>query len=313
MKDMVIIGGGPAGLSAAIYGIRAGLDLMLIEKFSPGGQVMNTFEVENYPGFSEPVAGWELMSKMEQQVRRLGVEIGQGEVKSIQKNVEENFFVIRFSDNRVMESRTVIVATGASLRKLGVEGEEAFTGRGVSYCATCDGAFFKDRVTAVVGGGDTALEEAIFLTRFSSKVYIIHRRDEFRGTKILQERLLSNSKIEPIYDTLVESINGTDAVKTLTLKNKKTGAVRELEVDGVFIFVGYDANTTFLQGELLNEQGEVNVDMEMKTSIDGLYGAGDVRSNSRRQIVMAAADGATAALSAYDYITECDFSCIEEG
>ncbi len=313
MKDMVIIGGGPAGLSAAIYGIRAGLDLMLIEKFSPGGQVMNTFEVENYPGFSEPVAGWELMSKMEQQVRRLGVEIGQGEVKSIQKNVEENFFVIRFSDNRVMESRTVIVATGASLRKLGVEGEEAFTGRGVSYCATCDGAFFKDRVTAVVGGGDTALEEAIFLTRFSSKVYIIHRRDEFRGTKILQERLLSNSKIEPIYDTLVESINGTDAVKTLTLKNKKTGAVRELEVDGVFIFVGYDANTTFLQGELLNEQGEVNVDMEMKTSIDGLYGAGDVRSNSRRQIIMAAADGATAALSAYDYITECDFSCIEEG
>ncbi len=312
MKDMVIIGAGPAGLSASIYGIRAGLDILVIEKFSPGGQVMNTFEVENYPGFVEPIAGWELMSKMEEQVRRLGVEIGQGEIISIQKNLENNYFIIRMSDNRVLESRTVIVATGASLRKLNVKGEQDYTGRGVSYCATCDGAFFKDKVTAVVGGGDTALEEAIFLTRFSSKVYIIHRRDEFRGTKILQERLLLNEKIEPVYDTVVEAINGGEKVESISLKNKKTGELRELNLDGVFIFVGYDANTSFLQDELLNEHKEVMVDMEMRTSIPGLFGAGDVRGNSKRQIVMAAADGATAAINAYDYITDCEISSMKE-
>jgi len=306
MKDVIIIGAGPGGLSASIYAIRAGLDVQLLEKFSPGGQVMNTFEVENYPGFVDPVAGWELMSKMEEQAKRLGVQFEQGDVTAIQKNEEQNIFTVRLTDNRVLESRTVIIATGASLKKLGVEGEEDFTGRGVSYCATCDGAFFKEKITAVVGGGDVALEEAVFLTRFADKVYIIHRRDEFRGTKILQQRLLDNEKIIPVYDTIVDSINGEGKVESISLTNKKTKEKQDLPVDGVFIFVGYAANTDFVQEELLNPQGEVVVDMEMRTAVTGLFAVGDVRSDSKRQIVMAAADGASAAMNAYEYIVNSD-------
>ncbi|PKL37960.1 MAG: thioredoxin-disulfide reductase [Spirochaetae bacterium HGW-Spirochaetae-1] len=304
MKDLIIIGAGPGGLAASIYGIRAGLDVQVVEKFSPGGQVMNTYEVENYPGFVEPVAGWELMSKMEEQARRLGVSIENGEVSSIHKDADRNLFVIRLTSNRVLEARTAIITTGAAFKKLDVPGEKEFTGRGVSYCATCDGAFFRDKVTAVVGGGDTALEEAIFLTRFAGRVYIIHRRDSFRGSKILQDRLLANEKIIPIYDSVVESINGDMKVANLSLLNKKTGEKSNLDVDGVFIFVGYTPNSQFLPDELLNEWGEVKVDMQMRTAVTGLFAAGDIRSESKRQIVMAAADGATAAMNAYDYITD---------
>ncbi len=306
MKDVIIIGAGPGGLSASIYAIRAGLDVQLIEKFSPGGQVMNTFEVENYPGFVDPVAGWELMSKMEEQAKRLGVQFEQGDVAAIQKDEEQNVFTVRLTDNRVLKSRTVIIASGASLRKLGVEGEAEYTGRGVSYCATCDGAFFKGKITAVVGGGDTALEEAIFLTRFAEKVYVIHRRDEFRGAKILQQRLLDNEKIIPVYDTTVDSINGEGKVESVSLTNKKTKEKQDLPIDGIFIFVGYIANTDFVQEELLNSRGEVVVDMEMRTAVAGLFAAGDVRSDSKRQIVMAAADGATAAINAYEHIFNSD-------
>jgi len=303
MRDLIIIGAGPGGLTAAIYGIRAGLDTLLVEKFSPGGQVINTFEVENYPGFVEPISGWELMSKMEEQARRLGVEIATGEIRSIEKDEESGAFVLRLTNDDVLESRAVIVASGASFRKLGAPGEEEFTGRGVSYCATCDGAFYKERVTAVVGGGDTALEEALFLTRFAKKVYLIHRRDQFRGTKILQERVLANDKIEPVYDSIVESIDGKNMVEGVTLKNKKSGEISTLTVDGVFIFVGFSPNTEYLEKALLNEIGEVLVDTHMKTGMEGLYAIGDLRSESRRQIVTAAADGATAAMAAYDYIT----------
>jgi len=302
MKDLIIIGAGPAGLAASIYGIRAGLDLVMLEKFSPGGQVMNTFEIENYPGFVEPVTGWELMAKMEEQAKRLGVTVENGDVASFQRDGNTGKFLIRLTDNRVMEAGSVILATGAAFRKLGVPGEEEFTGRGVSYCATCDGAFFRDKVTAVVGGGDVALEEAFFLTRFASKVYLIHRRDQFRGAKILQDRVLSSDRIVPVYDNIVESINGNSSVSSLTLKNKKSGGLSELDVDGVFIFIGYTPNTGYVPAELLNDSGEVIVDMDMKTGIEGLFAAGDMRSGSRRQIVMAAADGATAALNAYDYI-----------
>ena len=301
MKDLIVIGAGPGGLSAAIYGIRAGLDLAVIERYSPGGQVMNTYEVENYPGFAEPIAGWELMSRMEEQARRLGVEILQGDVQSIQKD-EEGVFLVRQQDNKVLRGRSVILATGASFKKLGVSGELEFTGRGVSYCATCDGAFFKDKVTAVVGGGDTALEEALFLTRFARKVYIIHRRDQFRGTKILQERLLTNEKIEVLYDSEVTSIDGGEKVTSLSLKNKKQGTTSSLPVDGVFIFVGYEPNSGYIQKELLNGDGEVVVNNQMETEIAGLYAIGDLRSDSKRQVVMAAADGATAAMNSYDYI-----------
>jgi thioredoxin reductase (NADPH) len=302
MKDLIIIGAGPAGLTAGIYGIRAGLDLSIIEKFSPGGQVINTFEVENYPGFVEPIAGWELMSNMENQAKRLGVEIGSGDIVSIEKDEKGKFFRLKKSDGNIIEAKSVIAATGASFRKLGVPGEKEYTGQGVSYCATCDGAFYKEKTVAVIGGGNTALEEAHFLTRFASKIYLIHRRDEFRGVKILQDRVLGEEKIEPVLDTVLESINGGQKVEKVVLKNKKTGEISERAVDGVFIFVGWDPNTSYLPKEVLNEKKEVFVDVRMHTKIEGLFAAGDLRNDSERQIVMAASDGATAALNAYEYL-----------
>ncbi len=303
MKDLIIIGAGPAGMTAAIYGMRAGLDLAVLEKFSPGGQVVNTYEVENYPGFVDPIAGWDLVTAMENQARRLGTDIMNGEVSSLERQPEGSF-ALTLSDGSVMRAKTVIVATGASYRHLDVPGEQEFLGRGVSFCATCDGAFYKDRVTAVVGGGDTALEEAHFLTRFASRVYIIHRRDQFRGMKILQDRLLSNDKVIPVYDSVVTSIDGAGKVESVAVSNKKTGQETSLAVDGVFIFIGFVANTGFLPDSLLNEWGEVKVDMQMRTSFPGLYAAGDIRSESKRQIVMACADGATAALNAYEYLQD---------
>lgn len=302
MKDIIIIGAGPGGLTAAIYGMRAGLDLLVIEKFSPGGQVVNTYEVENYPGFVDPIPGWELVSSMENQARRLNAEIISAEVASIKKNSTHNSFTVTLADGSQQQSRTVIIASGASYRNLNVPGEKEYLGRGVSYCATCDGAFYKDRVTAVVGGGDTALEEALFLTKFSSKVYIIHRRDQFRGQKILQDRILGSDKIEPIYNSIVTSINGETGVVSFTAKNVQTNEDKIIPVDGVFIFIGFIPNTHFVDATLLNDKGEINVDMQMATSVPGMYAIGDVRSNSKRQIVMACADGATAALNAYEYL-----------
>jgi thioredoxin reductase (NADPH) len=301
MKDLVIIGAGPAGLTAAIYGMRAGLDLSVIEKFAPGGQVVNTWEVENYPGFKEPLAGWELMAAMEDQTRRLGADIASADVTSIKK--EGGAFTVELNGEDPVQARAVIIAAGASFRKLGIPGEKEFTGRGVSYCATCDGAFYKERVTAVIGGGDTALEEAIFLTRFASKVYLVHRRDEFRAGKILVDRVLANPKIVPVYNALPKSINGTEKVLSLTVTDKNTGKENDIVTDGVFIFVGFDPNTGFLDPALLNESREVIVDLDMKTSIPGLFAAGDLRSSSIRQIVSACGDGATAAQRAYHYIT----------
>ena len=302
MKDLIIIGAGPAGLSAAIYGLRSGLDLVMVEKLAPGGQVMSTYEVENYPGFVDPVAGWELMSRMENQARRLGAEIVCGDVVSIDRNAASGILALTMADGSSMEAKTVIAATGASYRKLKVPGEVEHIGHGVSYCATCDGAFFKDRVCAVVGGGDTALEEAHFLTRFARKVYLIHRRDSLRGAKILQDRIFANDKIEPVLDTIVESIDGGTKVENLALKNVKTGNQYMLAVEGVFIFVGFVANTDYLPAAILDENREVIIDINMRTNIPGLFAAGDLRSGSKRQIVMAAAEGATAALEAYEYI-----------
>lgn len=302
MKDLIIIGAGPAGLSAAIYGIRAGLDLAVMERLSPGGQVMSTYEVENYPGYAEPVAGWQLMSNMETQARRLGVEIASGDVHSLRKDPQSGAIILNMSDGSVREAKTVIAAAGASYRRLKVPGEEEFIGKGVSFCATCDGAFFKDRVTAVVGGGDTALEEALFLTRFAKKVYLIHRRDRLRGVKMLQDRISANDRIEPMLDSVVEAIRGNGTVKCVDIRNVKSGVRSCLDTDGVFIFVGFDPNTSFLPPELLNDCCEAIVDMNMRTAVPGLFAAGDLRGGSKRQIVMAAADGATAAMEAYEYI-----------
>jgi len=300
MKDLIIIGGGPAGLTAGIYGMRAGLDLIIIEKFSPGGQVVNSYEIENYPGFANPIAGWELMAGMEDQARRLGAEIISAEVIAVKK--DDGFFTVILS-NREIQGKSVIVATGTKNRKLDVPGEKEYLGRGVSYCATCDEAFFKDKVTVVVGGGDAALEEADFLTRFSSKVYLVHRRDQFRGADILQKKVFSNEKIISVLDTVVESINGDEKVSSVLLKNNN-GEAKKLDTDGVFIFVGFDPNTSFVDAELLNSNREIIVDMNMQTKVAGLFAAGDIRSGSKRQIVTAAADGATAVLNAYEYLRE---------
>lgn len=300
MKDTIIIGAGPAGLTAAIYGVRAGLDLAVMEKFSPGGQVINTYEVENYPGFVEPIEGWQLMSSMENQARRLGVEFTSGDVASVKK--EGDVFILTKTDGSTVEAKSVIAATGSSYKHLNIPGEKEYTGKGVSYCATCDGAFYRDKVTAVVGGGNTALEEAMFLTKFASKVYLIHRRDEFRGDKILQDRALAMDKIEPVMSHVVESVNGPEKVSSITIKDVKSGETRDLQVDGFFVFIGFDANTEYVPEELLNEKREVKVDIHMKTSIPGFFAAGDLRSDSKRQIVMAAADGATAAMEAYEYV-----------
>ena len=303
MKELVIIGAGPAGLSAAIYGIRAGLDLVVVEQLSPGGQVINTYEVENYPGFKEPISGWELMSQMEAQARRLGVEIVSGTVVKIEKE-EDQFFSVQLSNADAINTKAVIIASGASFKKLGAPGEKEYMGRGVSYCATCDGSFYKDKITAVIGGGDTALEEAFFLTRFASKVYLIHRRDEFRAGKILQNRILESEKIIPVYDSVVESIGGDGKVEFVRVKNVKNSEESTIDVDGVFVFVGFDPSTAFVDKSILNSKSQIIVDINMKTSIKGLWAAGDLRSDSKRQIVTAAADGAVAAMDAYDYINE---------
>ncbi len=300
MKDLFIIGAGPAGLSASIYAVRAGLDTEVLERFSPGGQVVNTYEVENYPGFADPVPGWQLMSSMEQQARRLGVNILSGEAVKIDKS--DDVFSVTLASGEVIQSRAVIVASGAVYKKLMVPGEEAFTGKGVSYCATCDGAFFRDKVTAVTGGGNTALEEALFLTQFASEVVLIHRKDSFRGSRILQDRVLASSKIRIIYDTVVEAVEGDSSVKNLRLKNVKTGESSVLAADGIFIFVGNQPATSFMNPELLNGAGEISVNSEMETEIPGLFAAGDCRSRTKRQIIMAASDGAVAALNAFDYL-----------
>ena len=302
MKELVIVGAGPAGLSSAIYGIRAGLDLTVIERLSPGGQVMNTYEVENYPGFVEPIAGWELVSHFENQTRRLGAEIITGDVVSVRKDSASGLFSVQLSDGSPLEAKSVIAASGASYRRLKIPGEEEFIGKGVSFCGTCDGPFYKDKICAVIGAGNAALEEVDFLARFVKKVYLIHRRSQLRGEKILQDRIFANRKIEPVFDTVVESISGNAAVDRLNLKNLKTGKSFTMGVEGVFIFIGFDCNVSFLPEQVINDNREVIVDINMRTPLPGLFAAGDLRSGSKRQIVMAAADGATAAMEAYEYV-----------
>jgi thioredoxin reductase (NADPH) len=301
MKDLLILGAGPAGMSAAIYGRRAGLDLAIAERYAPGGQVMNTYEIENYPGFTDPVSGFTLVNAMESQALRLGTEVMSCDVSSYEKNAAGHFVVLGTGGERY-EARALILAMGASYKRLEVPGEREFTGKGVSYCATCDGAFYKNKMTALVGGGNTALEEALFLTRFASKVYLIHRRDEFRADMVLRERVRANEKIEILYSTVVEKVNGSMKVESLSIRDLTRNATKELSVDGFFVFVGYDPNSSIVPGDLLDEWKQIRVDIRMRTSVEGLFAAGDIRGGSKRQIVMACADGATAAMEAYDYL-----------
>ncbi len=309
--DVLIIGGGPAGLTAGIYTSRAGLKSLLIEKGLTGGQVATTERVENYPGFDEGVSGAGLSGKMEKQATKFGLEIIQGSVRKISFHEKTKKITLvgdsstQQEENREYKAKSVILCTGAYPRILGIEGEDKYRGRGVSYCATCDGAFFKGEKIAVIGGGNSAVEEALFLTKFAERVHIIHRRDQLRADKIIQERAFSNPKIKLIWNSVAKKIEGNDSVKSLHLKNVKTGEEPVLDVQGVFIYVGYNPNTEFLKGVVdLDKDQYITTDMMMSTSVPGIFAAGDVRANSQKQIAIAVGDGATAAISAGKYIEE---------
>ncbi|MBU4287240.1 MAG: thioredoxin-disulfide reductase [Proteobacteria bacterium] len=298
--DLVIIGGGPAGLTAGLYAARARLNVILIEKIVPGGQVLTSDWIENYPGFPEGISGPDLIQKMTEQVKKFDLNIESNEVISL--DLSDPVKKIKLSD-RTITSHTIIIATGASPRKLGIPGEDIFFGKGLSTCATCDGPFFKDKIVAAVGGGDTAVQESIFLTKFVKKVYLIHRRDQLRATKILQERAFANDKIEFVWDSVLTSIDGLTNVEKITVKNVKTGDTKELSVDGCFIWTGILPNTEFLKDELkVDNYGFIIVDSNMQSSVPGVFAAGDVRSTGLRQIVTAAGDAASAVFSAEHYI-----------
>ena len=298
--DTIILGGGPAGLSAGIYASRGAVSTAIIDTSMFGGQPSNYLELENYPGFLS-VDGYDLMEKFEQHADMFDVkkfpmqEIETIDLKSKTICTKEYNF----------EAKTIIIATGASPLKLGVEGEKEFVGRGVSYCAVCDGAFYKDKVVAVVGGGNSAVEEAIYLTRFAKKVFVIHRRNELRADKIIQDRAFKNKKIEFVFDTVVEKIVGENSVNSVVIKNVKTSDIRILNVEGVFPYIGIKPNTEMFCTQLKqDERGFIITDETMQTNIEGVYAVGDVRNTPLRQVVTATADGAVAAVYAVKYIEE---------
>jgi len=299
--DTIIVGGGPSGLTAAIYNARAGLKTVIIEKMALGGQIFLTAEIENFPGF-ENISGPELVSKMDKQAEKFGIKKIYDEIAEI-KEADNNMKIVKGASGSEYKAYAVIISTGAKYRDLGVEGESKFRGRGVSNCATCDGAFYKEAEIAVVGGGDTAVEEAVYLTRFAKKVYIIHRRDKLRAAKSIQEKAFSNSKISFIWDSVVEEITGKTGVEGLKLKNVKTGEKSELAAMGVFIFAGLLPNTDFLKGFLdMDEMNYIKTDNDMRTSKPGIFACGDCISKSFRQAITACGDGATAANSAEKYV-----------
>ena len=308
MINLAIIGGGPAGLSAGLYATRGGIkDVVLFERGMPGGQITSSSEIENYPGVKEIMSGIDFMQPWQEQCFRFGLTHNMNEVQMVAKNGDH--FDIHLSDGSKIESKAVILSTGGRPKKAHIKGEDEFWGRGVSTCATCDGFFYKNKEVAVLGGGDTALEEAIYLTRMCSKVYLIHRRDEFRAAPVTIEHVKNNPKIEILTPMVIEEVYGDNSgVSGIRLSNIETNEKRELNVPGVFIFVGYDVNTGILRqndGSMLckmNDMGQVMVNLNMKTSVEGLFAAGDIRESSQKQVVIAAGDGATAALSAIEYL-----------
>ncbi len=298
--DTVILGGGPAGLSAGIYASRGAVSTAIIDTSMLGGQPSNYLELENYPGFPL-VGGFDLMEKFEEHADKFGVQkFPMQEIKSV--DLKSNPKVIKTKEAE-FRAITVIIACGAQPMKLGVPGEAEFVGRGVSYCAVCDGAFYKNKVVAVVGGGNAAVEEAMYLTKFADKVYVIHRRNELRADKIVQERAFKNEKIEFIWDSVVKEIKGADLVSTAVLENVKTHEISKLQVDGVFPYIGMTPNIESISGQVEQDaNGFIITDETMKTSIDGVYAAGDVRKTPLRQVITAASDGAVSAVYAVKYL-----------
>ena len=299
--DTVIIGSGPAGLAAAIYAERAELNAIVIEKnVVSGGQVLTTYEVDNYPGV-QGIGGYDLGMKFREHADSLGAEFVEDEVVRVETDGAVKKVVCT---GNTYETKTVIIATGASHRKLGVPGEEELAGMGVSYCATCDGAFFRGKTTAVIGGGDVAIEDAIFLARLCKKVYVVHRRDELRGAKSLQKKLFSLDNVEMVWDSVAQQIEGENKVERLVVSNVKTGETRELELQGVFVAVGISPNSEVFQGTVEMENGYIKAGEDCATSCPGIFAAGDVRTKNLRQIVTAVADGANAVTGVERYLTE---------
>ncbi len=298
--DIIIIGGGPAGLSAAIYAGRALLSTLVIERGLLGGQAVTTEAIANYPGFVEEITGPELMMKMEQQARQFGAEFLTADVEGMELEGTVKKVV---ADGKEFAGRTIIITAGAAPNKLGVPGEERFTGAGVSYCATCDGAFFMDRRVYVIGGGDSAIQEAMYLTKFAERVTVVHRRDQLRATKVVQEKAFANPKIDFLWDSVLLEISGAGKVDKIKVKNVKTDEVTEHPADGIFIYVGITPNTMNVPAAVArNPQGYITTDDHMATSVPGVFAAGDVRHKLLRQIVTAVSDGATAAIAAERYL-----------
>ncbi len=298
--DVIILGSGPAGFSAAIYAARGNIKTAILDISMFGGQPSNYLELENYPGFSL-IGGFELMEKFEEHADKFGVEkFPMVEIQNVKLTSETK--EIETLDT-VFKTKTVIIATGAQAKKLGISGEEEFKGRGVSYCAICDGAFYKDKIVAVVGGGNAALEEAMYLTKFAQKVYVVHRRDEFRADKIVCERAMKNEKLEFVLNHIPLEVQGSNTVEKIILKDLKTDKIKELDVNGVFPYIGFSPNVDNFNGQLnQNAQGFIETDTNMQTSIQGVFAAGDVRNTPLRQVITAAADGAVAACNAVKYI-----------
>lgn len=297
MYDLVIVGGGPGGLSAGIYAMRAALKTVLVEKGLAGGQVNLTESVENYPGF-ENISGFDLSQKFFEHAKSYGLEVIQQEVAHVDPGLE--FHSVQLANGEVLNTHAVVIGTGGSPRKLGVAGELEYYGKGVSYCATCDGFFFRGKEVFVVGGGDTALEEALYLAKITPKVYLAHRRDAFRASRILQQRVLKEEKIEVLWNTVVTEVKGNEAgVNSVALQCTKTGASRDLAVDGLFIFIGFIPNNQLVpDGIRMDTEGYVETDEKCETHIPGIFAIGDLRRKYARQIVLAAADGCNAALAA---------------
>jgi thioredoxin reductase (NADPH) len=299
--DVVIVGAGPAGLAAAIYTGRARRSTLVLEKGLPGGQILVTDWVENFPGFPDGITPFELMRDFHKHAEKFGARIETDEIEKISGS--EGAWVLRGSEDEYT-ARSVIIAPGSAYRRLGLENEARLTGRGVSYCATCDGAFFAGRDIAMVGGGDNALKEALFLTKYCRKVTIIHRRDRFRGERIYQERVVTNEKIQILRDTVVEAINGGDKIESLDLRNMKIDSKLHLPVDGLFISIGTEPQTAFVRGFLdLNEWGQVKVKPNMESSAPGIFAAGDVSDACPKQIATAVGTGVHAALSVEEYLS----------
>ncbi|MFK2826667.1 thioredoxin-disulfide reductase [Bacillus sp. B190/17] len=297
--DVIIIGAGPGGMTAAVYTSRANLKTLLLERGVPGGQLQNTEEIENFPSYSH-ISGPDLAQNMFEHSLKFGAEYGQANVQNI---VDEGSIKVVYTDNQVYRAKSIIIATGTKYKKLGIPGEEEFAGRGVSWCAVCDGAFFKEKELVVVGGGDSAVEESIFLTKFASKVTVLHRRDRFRAQPILVDRMVKNAKVDIVYNTVVKEIVGENKVNSVLLENVKTGEVTTFPTDGVFEYIGMNPVSDFVKNlNITDEEGWIITDQRMKTNIPGIYAIGDIRKDAVRQVVTATGDGCMAAIEVQQYV-----------